>query len=45
MNDERAVVVLDRARGKLGVAEFTPLTETKGALSALTNPRMSVRFV
>jgi RES domain len=45
VNDERAVVVFDRARAKLGVAAFTPLAETKGALRALTNLRVSVRFV
>jgi hypothetical protein len=37
--------VFDRAGAKLGVAEFTPLAETKGALRALTNLRVSVRFV
>ena len=45
VNNDRAVVVFDRARAKLGTAEFTPLAATKGALRALMNLRVSARYV
>ena len=44
VNNERAVVVFDRARAKLGTADFMPLAATKGALRALMNLRVSARF-
>jgi RES domain len=44
VNNERAVVVFDRAQAKLGTPEFTPLAATRGALRALMNLRVSARF-
>lgn len=44
VNNERAVVVFDRARVKLGAADFTPLAATRGALRALMNLRVSARY-
>ncbi len=44
VNNDRAVVVFDRARAKLATADFMPLAATKGALRALMNLRVSARF-
>jgi RES domain len=44
VNNERGVVVFDRARAKLGAPSFTALASTHGALRALMNLRVSVRF-
>lgn len=44
VNDERAVVVFDRAAPKLGTARYQPLAEARGALKALVNLRINARF-
>jgi len=44
VNDERAVVVFDRAAPKLGTARYQPLAEARGALKALMNLRINARF-
>ena len=44
VNGDRAVVVFDRARAKLGAADTMPLGATKGALRALMNLRVSARY-
>ena len=45
VNNERAVVVFDRAKAKLAGPSYTPLAATKGSLRALVNLRVSPRFV
>jgi hypothetical protein len=44
VNNERAVVVFDRAAAKLGMPAYSPLASTPGALESLMNLHMSVRF-
>ena len=44
VNDERAVVVFDRAAAKLGAPRYQPLAEARGALKALMNLRVNARF-
>ncbi len=44
VNNERAVVVFDRASAKLGAPAYAPLATTKGALRAMMNLRVSARF-
>jgi hypothetical protein len=44
VNDERAVVVFDRAGAKLGRPRYQPLAEVRGALKALINLRINARF-
>jgi hypothetical protein len=44
VNSERAVVVFDRARGKLGDPTYSRLPDTRGALRALLNLRVSATF-
>jgi hypothetical protein len=45
VNNERGVVVFDRAKAKLAGPSYTPLASTKGSLRALINLRVSFRFV
>ena len=44
VNDERAVVVFDRAAARLGTPRYQPLAEARGALKALMNLRINARF-
>lgn len=44
VNDERAVVVFDRAAARLGAPRYQPLAEARGALKALMNLRINARF-
>ena len=44
VNDERAVVVFDRAAVRLGAPRYQPLAEARGALKALMNLRVNARF-
>lgn len=44
VNDERAVVVFDRAAGKLGQPRYQRLAEARGALKALLNLHIHARF-
>ncbi|MBI3154367.1 MAG: RES family NAD+ phosphorylase [Burkholderiales bacterium] len=44
VNSERAVVVFDRASAKLGEPTYSRLPDTKGALRALLNLRVSASF-
>ena len=44
VNDERAVVVFDRAAQKLASPRYQPLAEARGALKALFNLRINARF-
>ena len=45
VNNQKAVVVFDRARGKLGRPSYTPLSDAEGALRALLKLRISVKYV
>lgn len=44
VNDERAVVVFDRAAPKLGAPRYQPLADARGALKALMNLHIHPRF-
>lgn len=44
VNSQRAVIVFDRAAAKLGSASYKPLPKTAGALAAIMNLRITVKF-
>jgi hypothetical protein len=44
VNDERAVVVFDRAAAKLGLPRYQRLADARGALKALMNLHIQARF-
>jgi RES domain len=44
VNNQRAVVVFDRAAHKLGLAAYRPLARTNGALSAVMDLRINFKF-